>query len=217
MPGGKISLQDMKNYHVIWEEPLESTFRDYEVYTLGQSSQGGVGAIEGLNLLELANLKAMGNWTNTPESLFWFNQIMSCCGMDKPQNVNGKTLTAELCLKKETSAWIWSQMQARKWLSLTNSEVSEAGKGHHSAAIVVVDRWGNVALIMHSINSGALWGTGMFVDGVSIPDSAVLQREVLKQVGPEIVCSLRHLHFCFSAAESLFWAVAGSGRTAAQK
>jgi gamma-glutamyltranspeptidase / glutathione hydrolase len=184
--GGNISLQDMKDYHVIWDEPLESTFRDYEVYTLGRSSEGGVGAILGLNLLELANLKTLGYWTNSPESLFWFNQIMSACEtvLYFPPIINGKPLTPEQCLKKETAAWIWSQMQAGKWPSLTNSAVADAGKGHHSAAIVAVDRWGNVALVIHSINSANLWGTGMFMDGVSIPDSGALQREVLKQVGP---------------------------------
>jgi gamma-glutamyltranspeptidase/glutathione hydrolase len=38
--------------------------------------------------------------------------------------------------------------------------------------------------VLHSFN-GALWGsTGMFVDGISIPDSACFQQRVIADVGP---------------------------------
>ena len=47
-----------------------------------------------------------------------------------------------------------------------------------------MDRWGNVAAVTHTINT-ALWGnTGIFVDGVSIPDSASFQQEAIKRAGP---------------------------------
>jgi gamma-glutamyltranspeptidase / glutathione hydrolase len=180
--GGKITLQDMKNYHVIWDEPLQSSFRDCKVYALGISSHGGVAMIEALNLLELANLKSLGHWTNSPESLFWFNQIAACNDyLCFSPTVDGKLLSPELRAKRETSAWIWSQMQNRKWPTLTNTNLVAASDVKHSAALVVVDQWGNVAVMSHSINSKP-WGTGMFVDGVSIPASA--QPRVAKLVGP---------------------------------
>lgn len=47
-----------------------------------------------------------------------------------------------------------------------------------------MDRWGNVAAVTHSINT-ALWGkTGIFVGGISIPDSAAFQQEAMKEAGP---------------------------------
>jgi gamma-glutamyltranspeptidase/glutathione hydrolase len=43
---------------------------------------------------------------------------------------------------------------------------------HHSASVVVVDRWGNVAALVHSSNT-PLWGdTGLIVGGVPIPTPA---------------------------------------------
>jgi len=55
---------------------------------------------------------------------------------------------------------------------------------NHSDGIVVVDRWGNVAAVTHSINT-TLWGdTGIFVGGVSIPDSAAIQQRAVKLAGP---------------------------------
>jgi gamma-glutamyltranspeptidase/glutathione hydrolase len=52
----------------------------------------------------------------------------------------------------------------------------------HTGGVVAVDAAGNVVCIMHSINT-ILWGaTGLFVDGVSIPDSG-RQRPVVMQAG----------------------------------
>ena len=45
----------------------------------------------------------------------------------------------------------------------------------HTDGLVVADKWGNVAVVNHTINT-VLWGnTGIFVDGISIPDSAAFQ------------------------------------------
>jgi gamma-glutamyltranspeptidase/glutathione hydrolase len=54
----------------------------------------------------------------------------------------------------------------------------------HSDAVVAVDAEGNVAAILHSINTLAWGETGIFVDGVSIPDSAARQRQRVKNAGP---------------------------------
>jgi gamma-glutamyltranspeptidase/glutathione hydrolase len=54
---------------------------------------------------------------------------------------------------------------------------------NHSSSVVAVDEQGNVAALLHSCNC-LLWGTtGIFVDGVSIPDAAVIQREAISRAG----------------------------------
>jgi gamma-glutamyltranspeptidase/glutathione hydrolase len=54
----------------------------------------------------------------------------------------------------------------------------------HTDALVVVDKWGNVAVVNHTINT-VLWGnTGIFVDGISIPDSAAFQPGEVEKAGP---------------------------------
>jgi gamma-glutamyltranspeptidase/glutathione hydrolase len=55
---------------------------------------------------------------------------------------------------------------------------------HHSNAIVVVDRDGNIAAVTHTINS-VIWGdTGIVVDGIPIPDSAGFQQKQLDALKP---------------------------------
>ncbi len=54
----------------------------------------------------------------------------------------------------------------------------------HSAAVTAVDKWGNMVVICHTINA-VFWGwTGIFVDGVSIPDSASFQQAAVLKAGP---------------------------------
>ncbi len=49
---------------------------------------------------------------------------------------------------------------------------------------MAIDRFGNVAALTHSINT-MIWGTtGIFVQGVSIPDSANFQQNRLAAAGP---------------------------------
>ncbi|MDX1500733.1 MAG: gamma-glutamyltransferase [Thermoanaerobaculia bacterium] len=54
----------------------------------------------------------------------------------------------------------------------------------HSDGVIAVDDEGNVVALLHSINTSA-WGlTGIFVDGVSIPDAAAQQQRRVAAAGP---------------------------------
>jgi gamma-glutamyltranspeptidase/glutathione hydrolase len=56
--------------------------------------------------------------------------------------------------------------------------------GTHSDFVLAVDERGNVAAACHSINT-SLWGcTGLFAGGISIPDAASFQQNVLAGLGP---------------------------------
>ncbi len=52
-----------------------------------------------------------------------------------------------------------------------------------SDTVIVVDDAGNVAVLLHTINTLA-WGYGLFVDGISIPDSGSFQQKLIAEVGP---------------------------------
>jgi hypothetical protein len=63
-----------------------------------------------------------------------------------------------------------------------NSLAQSTGPGH-SEAIVAADRWGDVAAIVHSSNARNWGATGIFVDGISIPDSASHQQRPILWAG----------------------------------
>lgn len=187
--GGKMTLADMQAYKVIWEEPLETTHRGHQVLVPGYSSHGGISLIEALHLLEQAELPLGEHFTTRPESLFWLMQISHCHVLDYlPETTlrafQGLDLTPKSRVKRETAAAIWKQMRDGKWPFASHLSAEENGRPAHSDGVVAVDRWGNVAAVTHSINT-VLWGdTGLFVGGVSVPDSASFQQAAIKRTGP---------------------------------
>src|SRR5262249_25647913 len=110
--GGKITQQDMTNYHAIWEEPLQTSYGDYQIFAAGLQTLGGVMTIEGFNLLELADLKQYGHYTKSAKSLYWFMHIVDSDRLFLDwQKVGDHDLSPKSRVTKQTSAWIWEQMQ----------------------------------------------------------------------------------------------------------
>ena len=78
----------------------------------------------------------------------------------------------------------WKDWKAFRDLSAILQTVQTPGKANHSDAIVVVDRWGNIAALVHSINT-AVWGTtGIVVGGVPIADAAGINKYRLVSLKP---------------------------------
>ncbi len=193
--GGKMKLKDLEDYKAIWSEPTHTKFRDYDAYSLGFPSHGGVNILEALNLLEVSDLKSLGHYTKSADALYWFIQIA------RPglfftffphelfkAHVPDLDVSPQSRMKKETAKLLWDKMQKGDWERALKSIFAliyrETEKSNHSDGVVAVDERGNVAAIVHSINT-TWWGTtGIFVDGISIPDSACFQQQLIKTVGP---------------------------------
>jgi gamma-glutamyltranspeptidase/glutathione hydrolase len=173
--GGKLGMEDMKRYHAIWEEPLQTDYRDNVVFT--PTGWGGVNIIQGLNLLELANLKQYRPYWSSPKSLFLLMEISACQSLTR-------NVPDAIRLSKSNAAEIWQQMTNCTWHGLPAKLRDKPIAFAHTDGLVVVDQWGNMAVVNHTINT-ALWGkTGLFVDGVSIPDSAAFQGAEIAKAGP---------------------------------
>lgn len=187
--GGKISMADMKAYQPIWEQPMMADFRGTQIYLPGASSNGGLTMLEALRLLKLADLRKTGHFVSSPQSLYWLMQISHCqilgfLGQGTLKGLGGLDLTAASRAKPETTRALWQKMQDGDWPFLSKPPINSGRIEAHSDGIVVVDQWGNVAAVTHSANA-IIWGsTGIFVDGVSIPDSASFQQSSIKNAGP---------------------------------
>jgi gamma-glutamyltranspeptidase / glutathione hydrolase len=189
--GGKITLRDLETYRVTWEAPIETTYRGARVVVPGSSSLGGVDTVEALNLLELAGLGRSGPPSRSSESLFWLmqitnDQLLVFTPEPAARRYPGRDFSPRARVTKEHARWLWERMRHGEWPYATRPAGGPEAKGRsaHSSGVVAVDRWGNVAAVTHTINT-ALWGnTGIFVGGVSIPDSASFQQDAIRQAGP---------------------------------
>ena len=63
-------------------------------------------------------------------------------------------------------------------------QVPPTADQHHSAGVVVVDRWGNIAALVHTINTVPWGSTGIVVGGIPLSDAAGLQQARLAVIKP---------------------------------
>jgi len=189
--GGKMTLADMKAYRSTWSEPLQTSYRGYQIYSLGLPSLGGVNTIEAFNLLEAADLKQYGHYTTSPEALYEFIRIcragyfLSFFPTDTiKMYLPDLDLAPESRVKKESARLLWRKMHEPAWEKMLSVFTPKGKADNHSAGVVAVDGQGNVAAVLHSINT-VVWGTtGIFVDGISIPDSATFQQSQIARIKP---------------------------------
>jgi len=188
--GGKLSLRDLQTYTPTWEEPICTTYHGHEIYGTPQGRPGGLFALEALNLLELANPQQYGHYTRSAEALYWLIQVSrvgNLLTLWPKEHLEAEFLSLSLSresrITKAYAQAIWEKLTTPNWmhqfLGLPGVE------GSHSGSVVVVDAQKNVAVLGHS-NNTATWGTnGIFVEGVSIPDSALskVNQRTMAEVG----------------------------------
>jgi gamma-glutamyltranspeptidase / glutathione hydrolase len=186
--GGKMTLADLAAYRPLWTEPLQASYGDYQVVSLGLPNIGGFMTLGGLELAEVADLKKYGHYANSADALYYLikieriTQSFALMPVDARQkNFPGVEPSITSLLSPEAAEHFWALIQSKRV-----TPPAEKPGSDHSAGIVAVDEQGNVAVILHSLN-GILWGaTGIFVDGISIPDSAAFQQRAVAEAGPGV-------------------------------
>jgi len=205
--GGKITLKDLEDYAVIWGEPISTTYKDFQILTLAPPNAGGTELLEALNLLELANPSQYGHYASSPRALY---ELIRICRASRilpeftPDLVKkyfpGGDVSPSSLIKKENAKLVWEMVQKPDWKIMVQEAFDgvkkaaaakkSAGKSlknpGHSDALAVVDEYGNVAVLLHTINTSRWGTTGLFVDGISIPDSACFQQQAIAKAGPGV-------------------------------
>jgi len=175
--GGQASLEDMRRYRPVWDEPRSTTFGDYSVFAPAGSNEGGRQILEALNLIEAMKIDRaqpyFKDWTvfRDLSGLLQFVEL----GPYTPPSVSDFERQNALHFSQEDRI---TKQYAHAMAPLLQPDP------HHSDATVVVDRWGNLAALVHSINTVTWGATGMVVAGVPISDPASLQQWRLAAIRP---------------------------------
>jgi len=183
--GGKMTMEDLAAYEPTWAEPLCVKYHGYDVYTIPQA----FALAGGLHLLEVGGVSEMGHYGESPETLYWMLKILRAVRFDPARGIlMGGTQPSDW-LDKGVAAEVWQHLQdnsggeAEAEASAGEGKSLEQGPGH-SSSIVAVDRDGNIAAVLHSINT-VVWGeNGLVIGGVSIPDAASFQQYLISATGP---------------------------------
>lgn len=184
--GGKLTMEDLDRYEVVWQEPLELSYGDFEVYVHGRPAVGGVNLVETFNLVKASDLPSLGDYRESPEAFFWYSQFTNNFLIDYIPSILSPILFSGLDVSDETRT---SEAHAEKlWQAMSEGDfqyaVSPSAAPKHSDAVVVIDGDGNMVALTHTINTDWYGGTGIFVDGISIPDSAAIQQALFDGLEP---------------------------------
>ena len=183
--GGKMELEDLAAYDVIWAQPLVAPMGDYEVYTNPPPNNGGVAMIEAYNLALAPGMVADGHWTESSEALrkaldatqMGFIDFLPAATLE--QVYPGMEITSESRVTPEYAAEMWARLEAGARLTQWAPQGPK-----HSDDVVAIDGMGNIAAITHSINA-VLWGkTAIVVDGITVGDPGSFQQAQIAQTEP---------------------------------
>ena len=183
--GGKVTLEDLAAYRPTWSEPAHTSVFGHEVYVGGAPNLSAYQLLTALNLAGAMDLDRGGAYWSDPQTFRDLSRIGDIV-------IAAPTLfpkTAELLRAKGIDISPEGQRTRAyaKALASLLPQLYGAAPGadnHHSNAIVVVDKDGNVAVMTHTINT-VFWGdTGIVVGGIPIPDSAGFQQDRLAQSEP---------------------------------
>lgn len=185
--GGKMTREDLAAYRARWSAALRVPYRGVDVCVPALPAQGGATLFEALRLAHLADLTGRGHYAESPESFYWLHQITSLFALNfvAPEvgaaMIGGADASLEARATEAHADELWELVNDGRCLWM---RVPPPRDSKHSDGVVVVDAAGNVAALCHSINTSSWGETGIFVDGVSIPDSASFQQELVDRTGP---------------------------------
>jgi gamma-glutamyltranspeptidase/glutathione hydrolase len=184
--GGKVTMEDMRNYRPVWEEPLSTTFADTTVVVPGKGNESGHQILEALNLIAELHLDQNGPYWKDPRVFRQLSQVLQLVEI-------GPFVTPEVAAYQRKNGLAFSVEDRTtkayaKAMAPMIGEVENVGpaqpSSHHSAGTVVVDRWGNVAAIVHTIEDSPWGSTGIVVGGIPLSGIAGKQQALLATVNP---------------------------------
>lgn len=74
--GGTATMQDFAGYRAMEVEPALGTYRNYSILGPPPPNVGPLGVIEGLQILEHVDLKALGHYTQSADALQWLIETL---------------------------------------------------------------------------------------------------------------------------------------------
>ncbi len=183
--GGHMTQEDLNRYQVRWTNPTRIQHAGHDIFAPGLPAQGGVHLAESLHLYQESDLASRGYYQESPESFFWLSQInnamiVSFLPRDTQRLIFGKEMTYQYRRSRAYAKEIWPKLREGAFPLLQKPNTQP----NHSDAVVTIDQWGNMAAVVHTSNTDAWGTTGIFVDGVSIPDSAAKQQVLINETVP---------------------------------
>lgn len=184
--GGKVTMADMAAYLPAWEEPRVTEFNGHQVFAPGGPNDGGQDVLEALNFAEEQSLDKKQPYWKSPEVFSRLSRILQFAEIGRYVSPQVTAFQRQHQLNFSVNDRITKAYSKAitPMLDETQQVTPQPQDSHHSAGVVVVDSWGNVAALVHTINTTPWGTTGIVVGGIPLSDAAGFQQNRLAQVKP---------------------------------
>ncbi len=177
--GGLITEKDLANYEPTIREPIQGTYRGYDVYSMPPPSSGGIHLVQMLNMLEGWNLEQFG-----ARSVNWYHhlaEVMDLAFADRAQflgdpafvNVPTEGLVskayADSLRGRVTTIYDRHPRGPGIPQNYMDNPPDSLLKERHTSHLSVVDKWGNMVALTTTVNTHfgsklILGDTGIFLN-----------------------------------------------------
>jgi len=162
--GGIITLQDLARYAPVERVPVRGTYRGYDIISMPPPSSGGIALVEMLNIMEGADLKAMG--PNSAAHIHYETEAMRRAFRDRARWVGdpdfNRVPVARLTSKSYAAAQRAS-IDAQHASASAPADVDVTSEGVHTTHYSVVDASGMAVSVTYTLEYG--YGSAIVVPG----------------------------------------------------
>jgi gamma-glutamyltranspeptidase / glutathione hydrolase len=154
--GGVLDIEDMREHHSDWVEPISTNYRGYDIFEFPPNSQG-LTALEMLNILEGYNAKSLGY--QTPEYLHILLEAKKLAFADRDEYISDPDFVdvpVERLISKEYADMQRSRINLQKAVPSAAAGLEKEGDTMY---LCVADGDGNVFSLIQSLYFG--FGSGI--------------------------------------------------------
>jgi len=193
--GGYAGMDDMMSYEVSWNDAVHTPFHGHEIYSIGLPAPGGVGLVEAFNIIGCSDLATLQPYTDSAEGLYQMIKVVRVgplyrnfpnAAMVAEAMFPGLDFSQQARLTMASARHTWSKILSGEWseVELRASGRIASRRSPHTSAEIAVDAEGNVAALVHTINTAGWGQTGIFVGGISISDIGGHAQHAMQFEGP---------------------------------
>jgi len=161
---GLLDEKDLEDYTVAARDPVHASYQDYDLFSAGPPSDGGVMLFRGLNLLSGFGIPGLGQSSETYHLLGEVQKI----AFSKRSGVADPDLFDVPLKELLSEAWAQDRVNRIKFDQVLKSEETkvagpERGKKPAGSSVMIVDPQGNIAVL--SATLGDAFGSALRVPG----------------------------------------------------
>jgi len=151
--GGIITLEDLDKYTPVEREPIQGTYKGYEIYSVPPPSSGGVTLLEMMNLMEQANLDSIQ--FNSTEYVHLVAETMRRAYADRAEYLGDPDFNLDMPLdiltSKDFAKMRYNNIDFNKASVSDSSKFGQLYDGTNTTHFSIIDKDGNAVSLTYTL------------------------------------------------------------------